>query len=439
MTVFNRAKLRLGRDASVSPKRPTAFTAVKNRISAGLSATMLFIADSTGYGPDAPIYRFALWLAATYPTHTVRFREWAEWATAVKAYGAPVDLSLGSTGSVIDIYSAALPGSVAAAMTDGSRFGAAVTGIPTPDVIVWDHGHNMTSNQWDNTGRGDFLGPIGTVQMALPNTPMAAIVQNPWRDAGAVTYDTKVRPNLIRVAAALGNLTLIDGFTPFIRRNKDPALYQAGANGNIHPSADGYSLILGAIVDCWVGTLVGGTFPVSAWPKRMDVRNFLPGGNLGDPSWTAGTPTGWSLTSGCTVTRETTITFGGAPQSAALQGANAASNFDNFLNTANTNIARGRNLTMAVLAYMPSAGDRAMLTSFGATGLGAANTGSLQRVYDTWSWYVISDVTVLPTQTTGGLYCRISPQFNQANPKPVPTYVQRVLWIEGGLPKGLVP
>lgn len=437
MTLFNRMKLRLGRDASVSPKRPTAFTAAKNRISSGLSVTMLFIADSTGYGVDAPIYRFALWLATAYPTHTVRFREWAEWSTGIKDYGAPADLSEGSTGAVIDIYSATLPGSTAATMTDGSRVGAAITGIPTPDVIVWDHGHNMTSNQWDYTGRGDFLGPIGTVQMAWPNAPMAAIVQNPWRDGGV--YDAKVRPNLIRAAATLGNVTLIDGWTPFIKRGKAAGLYLAGPDGNIHPGPDGYALILAAIVDCWVGTLTGGVFPVSAWPKRMDVRNFLPGGNLGDPSWTAGTPTGWSLTSGCTVTRETTITFDGAPQSAALQGANAASNFDNFFGTANTNIARGRNLTMAILAYVPSAGDRAFLATFGATGSGAPNTGALQRAYDTWAWYVISDVPVLPTQASGGLYCRISPQFNQANPKPFPSYVQRVLMVEGGLPKGLVP
>ncbi|EDY19417.1 hypothetical protein CfE428DRAFT_3102 [Chthoniobacter flavus Ellin428] len=411
-----------------------AFSVLKKRLAAGQSATLLLISDSTGYREDSATRRFIRWLATQYPSHRTLEWYWAEWVTSAptgpKNYGAqPIVISEGTTKATFTVLNAVLPGAFAQRMIDGSRWANMLAPLnhEAPDLVLWNHGHNHQAALAPKDfpyGRGSFLAPIGRVAMEFPRTPQAAIIQNPWRDNDG--YE-RVRDWWLAVAAIMPALTLVDGYSPFLEQKKRADLYQ----DNVHPSAAGYELIYQQLTHAWESTAAQEeSVPVACWANLPVDQPLVANGDLRD--WTADLPTHWRIIHGATVRKDTEHTFRGAPWSLALGGVTQNDGLQISITGAALARVRGKTVSIAVLCYVPDAADQDIQVKF-TTNSSDEVTGSSLFARDNWKWIVMAGCPVPPEASLA--FVGIFRSFAHA-PNDVPVYIQKLVIVEGGAPRG---
>jgi len=424
-----------------------AFSRLKRKLAAGQSATLLLISDSTGYRDISGTRRFVRWLAGQYPSHHTTELYWAEWETKAptgpRNYGdQPIVISEGQPATppssarepaTFTFLDAVLPGAVAQAMIDGSRWDHMIAPLhgQAPDLILWNHGHNHQAALAPKDypyGRGAFLAPLGRIGLEFPNTPNAAIVQNPWRDNDG--YE-RVRDWWLSAAETMPALTLVDGYSPFLAEKKSPDLYQ----DNVHPSARGYELIYQQLIAAWQATTPeqeGKPVATACWANLPADQPLVADGDLHD--WPEGQPlpTNWRLIHNAQASKDTGHTFRGAPWALALTGTTQNDGLQISITSPTLARVRGKTVSFALLCYVPREADQDIQVKF-TTNSSDQVTGSIQFARENWKWIVMAGCIVPPEATLA--FVGIFRSFAKP-PNEVPFYIQKLVIIEGDSPKG---
>lgn len=408
-----------------------ALSRLKKKLAEGQSATLLIISDSTGYKDSSGTRRFIRWLASQFPSHRTTELYWAEWVINApkgpRNYGEPIVLSEGSTKATLTILNAVLPGAVGQAMIDGSRWTNMLAPLQgqAPDLILWNHGHNHQAALAPKDfpyGRGGILAPLGRVGMEFPQTPQAAILQNPWRDNDG--YE-RVREWWLTVAAMIPTLTLIDCYTAFVEQQKKADLYK----DNVHPSDPGYELIYQQLVAAWKATTPQLEVPVSNWATQP-AEPLVANSDLSD--WTGDLPKNWRLIHNAKVRKDTGHTFRKAPYSLALTGTTQNDGLQISITGDALARVRGRTVSFAVLCFVPKEAEQDIQVKF-TTNSSDQVTGSAEFARDNWKWIVMAGC-VVPAEATLA-FVGISRSFAKP-PAEVPFYIQKLVIVEGDMPKG---
>jgi hypothetical protein len=378
--------------AAVPSAQASGFGRLKARLASGADASLLWIADSTGFTPAAPPRAVAQALAARFPTHTVRYRRWAEWRdppgsmSGPVAYDPPEIIGRGTTRAVLDVWNATLPGRVPQSVT-GARFAAAVLG-PRPDAVVWLHGHNLLGEEPRRPDLlGAFWGPIGTVGAALPEAGQVALVQNPSR---AHNRMAEVLAALQQIAAtAEPPVTVVaEGYEAFLAAGRPAAFYVEDGADPTHPTPVGYAALVRALMAAFDGAPARAAGAAPAWPD-LPGRNLLAAGNP---------PAGWTAEDG------------------------------SLRQVVPAGPLRGRRLTLAVRLDDPGIGEEPGRLAVEVDGRGGG-TVAASRVdpgRGGSAWLVLADIPV-PLDAT-----RIAVVL----PGP-PVRIERAILVEGARPRGL--
>ncbi|NTE83276.1 SGNH/GDSL hydrolase family protein [Agrobacterium tumefaciens] len=421
----------------------TAFSPLRARLAAGQNGTIFVNGDSTAHAEAGPFQQFAMMLGELHDTTVVLYR-WAEWetsaATGPKTYAAPVTLRSGK-GATLTLYLATLPGGMAGYMLAEQR--AAALKIPRPDLCIMHHGHNMQTFEAPggilSSGRSTLLGPLGMTEWQWPNAPQLITTQNPWRDGTG--YD-KVYQAILDLARAHPNLTLVDTHAAFLAKGKDAALYR----DNIHPNEAGSGLVARTLFDSYLASASDSGFQTPCWP-RLPAANLIGNGDFTD--WTGSVPTGWGTTSSGSATKATEIVFSPSFASSLSlypNGSQIAGLTRNFRNAEAISMI-GRTVSFAVL-YKNNERQRLPYVTLVAKSGGAVRTivcsalqfgGANIAGNSGWMWAIANGVAIDPDINPAGysFYLRILPAFGTSAPTSnEPVHIQRVIAVEGDLPKG---
>ncbi|MGP4751612.1 SGNH/GDSL hydrolase family protein [Agrobacterium pusense] len=420
-----------------------AFSPLRARLVAGKNATIFVNGDSTAHADDGPFQQFAIMLGGLHDIKVVLYR-WAEWqthaATGPKAYADPVILRAG-TGATLTVYLATLPVGRPGYMLAEQRMAALQ--IPRPDLCIMHHGYNMQSFETPggirSPGRAALLGPLGMTEWHWPGAAQLITTQNPWKDGTG--YD-KVYHTILDVARAHPNLTLADTHAAFIANGKDATLY----NDNIHPSSTGSALIARTLFAAYLASAPNSGFETPCWPK-LSATNLIANGDFTE--WSGPAPSGWSLAESASATKSTEVTFSPSfAYSLALRanGSEFSGLFHYFRNEEAAAMI-GKTLSFAVL-YKNSAGQRTPFVDLVAKSGGDLRTiicGTLQfgdaGILDNsgWMWATANGIPLDPDIDPSGysFYLRVLPAFGYSVPTSnAPLYLQRIIAVEGDLPKG---
>lgn len=440
-----------GLGLSIQEQVISALSPVKAKIEAKQNASILVIGDSTAYSKFGPYYLFFAWLGSRY-NYTIRIRRWDEWEGGVRDYAAAETVWVGANG-ILDIWLAALPGSVVHSMFDSVRKPKAITALTRPDLVMWHHGHNVqtfetqgliTSPTYYSLGRGLFFAGIGMVSYIWPGVPQALVNQTPWRDN---TGMAKIVSSIAGVKSAKSDITVIDTASPFTPNKGNPLYYRNGEpTPGVHPSdMDGRKL--GALIqaqgllEAWDQSKGSPDFTTADWVKAQGV-NLCPGGDFAWPSGTV--PTGWSVSGGATATKNTTQQFPGFDYCVEVNGG-ATAILGRLFSAAEVAPMLSKTVSVAILAKR-SAGQTNPYMTYLATSGGATRTLNVSPFPATgadrpnegdWNWYVAARIPLDATITAFLNGIRIYPSFNVAG-NGTPLFVQKVVIIEGDKPAGLM-
>lgn len=435
----------------------TAFSPAKSKLASGQDASILIIGDSTSYSQFGPYYLWGAWLGAQHNA-TVRLRRWAEWGASgdglgPKDYAAPETLYIG-TGPTLEIWLCSLPGSVTASMFDAARKPKAIDALSRPDLVLWHHGHNMASYEvvlpgLNAQGRGLYFGPMGMIGYKWPGVPQAFVNQTPWRDND--TMD-KIVAALDEVKSAMPDITIINTHDPFVPFKADALYYRASEpSPGIHPS-DVSGRNLGAqsqfssLLSIWLKSKAEAGYTTSDWVRAAGI-NLMPNGDFVWPSGSV--PTGWGV-GGTTavIVKNTSQQVAGFPYCVEIQpGATpATAKLERTFTEADTAPLRGKTVSVAVLAkrsagqtlpymrfvtrFQSPPGRTIALGPLTATAVDRTNAGD-------WNWYVASGIPVDADAGANLMSMAFLPSFNAAG-NGGSLFVQKVVLVEGDMPKGLM-
>ncbi|TRA97276.1 SGNH/GDSL hydrolase family protein [Agrobacterium salinitolerans] len=427
-----------------------AFGPLKAKLTAGENAVVWINADSTGYSEFGPFFKLARSLGDLHDFTVILYR-WAEWVTSAptgpKEYSAPVTLRTGTRGTLV-IYLASLPGAVAGQMFDASRKAAAIDAVPTPDLCVTHHGHNMQSFETNSAtgmhrysaGASNLLGPIGMTEIKWPGVPQLITTQNPWRDNDDYA---KVYQAARLVAISQPEISIVDSYVKFIDLNKAANLFR----DNVHPSdteanSAGAQLVADALIDAY-RRAKSGPYTTAAWPL-LSGPNLLDNGDFSN--WTAAAPSGWSTQgAGTTVAKDTDIKYGPAAYSLSLtpSGTVAGQNSNLLKYLSATEMARiaGKTVNLSILYRRRSTQIAPYLYFSIKDNSGNIRdyiTGALINCSDEWMWACIPGIQVINAPADGWRYLRIFTAFGTGIPANLdPINIQRVMLTEGVPPRGL--
>jgi hypothetical protein len=431
-----------------SDGQTSAFSRLKTKLANKQNASVFVNADSTGSSSFGPYYLWVTAVGALFDC-TVNLYSWAEWIgsgpNGPKAYAAPVTLRSGG-GPTLSMYLCALPGAASGFPFDGTRKAAALDAIPTPDLCILHHGHNMLS--FDQrvptsyaTGAGLFHATVGMTSIQWPNVPQAITTQNPHRDDNAYS---KVYSAILEAQAAHPNLTLVDTYADFLAAGRTPNLYRPGAAENIHPSDssgigkfDGAQLQSNRLLSAFSAAKSTSLFATPGWPQ-LTGPNILTNGDFS--KWTDAFPVNCSNNeSAATATKDTTTTFGGSAYSCAIapNGSNAGC-MRYTLTAAEKNALANKTISLAILFYQSPRQPRALfnflIQSYGS--IRGFVQGGIIDCAGGWYWAVYSGIPVDTPDVNTALL--MYPSFGVTPHVNDPLRVQKIVIVAGHLPNGLV-
>lgn len=409
----------------------TQFSGVKKLIEDGASdVTFLVIGDSTSNANDEWGRLFANYLAAAYPTHTVNYSVWDDGAGS---YPSPTVVQTGSGPRTIHFWNASVAGAPVYYML-GDKYALGVGAID-PDVIIWNHGHNVAGVE--ALKRGQFYAAFETIKQLKPNANTVIVKQNPNRDSGA----NDLSPALAEEIAAVYGDTVIDFFAPFVAAGK-PSGYYADA---VHPSSTAQeTIMLPVITALWEDSRPAEVAPNGSIIDaggvnllNLDASDIDQGYGYFS-GYASGTPSGWSLNGTPTLSKEETIVDSAKGDTFSVQidvttalhginrtlaaGALAAVKADGFM-------------TLAVRKYVPAGGGTnvgrigIVQSGTGAATLSGGSTPSYNRGH--WMWDIIAGHPAADTIT--GVIPRL---YGDTDSNASTAYFGRAILVAGKIPGG---
>ena len=355
--------------------RQNGFSAFRAKIEAGQSARLLVWSDSTGNvidHPDRWPARFATFVADRYKTHSVDLYLWDK---AAGHYLPPRNIAKGSTGATVAIYDFAVSGAVPQ-LGLGAWFEPAVA--VDPDGLILNHGINLLT-AWDATGqrfptiRGALAAAIGQFRLRYPDVPVSMIQQNPNRDDDHLVG----LPSTISDAAATAGAGIIDVYSRFAERAKDPSLYIDA----IHPGPDGNAIYEKAIEDHF---LAARTDRIAA-PTPFDFGNIVVNSDFS--TWTdPAHPDGWTVVGDVAATHDgDALRLEGGGQHAFLEQQLDVQRLRNLVPGASLCVEKKSTATSRTEAG-------ATLAIVTATGTQYFNTPGFSEHQDGFAWWCISGI-----------------------------------------------
>jgi hypothetical protein len=320
---------------------------------------------------------------------------------------------------------------------------SAALDIPRPDICILHQGHNMQTFEVPggilSSGRSSLLGPLGMTEWQWPGAPQLITTQNPWRDGTG--YD-KVYQAILDLARAHPNLTLVDTHAAFLAKGKDAALYR----DNIHPNDAGSRLIARTLFDSYRASASDSGFQTPCWPK-LPAANLIGNGDFTD--WSGSAPTGWGLIAPGSAIKSTEIIFSPSFASSVALYASGSQigGLSRYFRNAEAAAMIGRTISFAVL-YRNSEKQRLPYVTLVVKSGGATRTITCSALQfgganisgnSGWMWAIANGIAIDPDISPAGynFYLRILPAFGASAPASnEPVHIQRIIAVEGDLPKG---
>lgn len=354
---------------------------------AAADANILVIGDSTGDAKDEWVYRCAIRLAQKYPRHTVNYRLFN---FASNSYGAPETIQTGDIGRAINVWNCSISLSIPDQVM-GDRFAAAVAGVPSPDLVVWNHGHNISNVFTPAMIRGQYIGPMEKVRQQWPNARHAAMLQNPRRDDAT----QEVKFDALRWIKALRpEITLIDARAGFEAAGKNAGLYI----DNIHPGPEGSKITADVFMAEWNAASLA-THPAGEPWLNTNGTNLLTNGRF--TAFSGAVPDGWTVATGNPIpTKDTGVADAGDAYSFKIaNGSGVAASYSQSLTEPQIDTLKGQTVSLAARVYGVESSSRSaraaviVTTPSGATTHWTESNGG-GEVYGAFRWAVIAGIPV---------------------------------------------
>lgn len=412
----------------------SALSLIKSKLAAGQSVDLLTLADSIWYGHDNAAYLFAQWLGTQYPSHTVLWREWAEWVTSAptgpQEWKVAETVSTGTGAETITVWNGSLPGSTPNWLA-GERL-APLMANPA-DLIMMYQGQNLMTQAGLNTQllKPAFYSAIGQIQVAKPASPLVVFVEHPR------LADTKMdfaETALAEIAADYGGFTVVNANAVFKAAGKPSAWWNADG---IHLEALGDQALRDVMISAWRGAIALADFvPGLPWPGILAAANIFANGNF--ENWTGLLPASWSQAGASAVaTKETTIKETGS-WSLALTATSAVHGISQQIDA---RPYAGQRLSIYTRRCIPKAIEAALLTSCipsmniqnasAVTILTPAFPGGQGAVGGyIWSGFEV-DVPATARFLTFALQ-----RSSSGAPSTDPVYIDRVIGVANPVPRG---
>lgn len=411
---------------------------INKLVTGAADAGILVVGDSTGNStPTDPAstqgewpFRLAQWLAAQYPTHTIKIVPWDE--TGETAYGTPVTIQTGTGPRTLTIWNASKSGSKASYVL-GGRYSAAISKLPIVDLLIVNHGHNLYGSETQDLIGLHYLELTETVLLSHPGIGVILIGQNPARD----TAGNDIKVMAARDVCAMRGFGFADVWSEFMKRGKVASLYA----DSVHPSIGVGTADMPTGVDLFLPPLTAHFTGLAVEPERCysllsDIKNT---GNLllnGDFSaFASALPDNWTA-SGATVTKDTTIPFGVNGYSVKVVNSGAAQGYlDQLLSSDLRDAYKGQTLLCIAAVYIPSGqDDKAGRFALMSTANSANNYVAESGAEGGWRWKFLLAKTEL-TDT----YIRVRLYGNTAFVGGGITNFGAVYLRPGRIPPGRVP
>lgn len=411
---------------------------VNNLVAGASDAGILVVSDSTGNAaPSDPAstqgewpFRLAQWLAAQYPTHTVKITPWDE--TGEAAYSSAITIQTGTGPRTLTIWNAAKSGSKPSYVL-GGRYEAAVNKLPVIDLLIVNHGHNLFKDEAQDLIGLHYLELTETVLLSHPGIGVIIIGQNPAMG----TTDNDIKVHAARDVCALRGFGFADVWSEFIRLGKAASLYADA----LHPSIGVGTANAPTGVDLFLSSLIAHFTGVAVEPVRCYslLANIKSGGNLllnGDFSAFSGAvPDSWGAT-GAAVTKDMTTPFGTNGYSVKIVNSGAAQGYiDQLLSSQLRDEYKGRALICIAAVYVPlGQDDKAGRFALTSTANSSNNYTAELGAEGGWRWKFLCAKTEV-----SDTYIRVRLYSNTANIAGGITHFGAVYLRPGRLPPGRVP
>jgi hypothetical protein len=403
-----------------------------NRSSESTDVNIIVIGDSTGdkvsdgtnTDGEWP-WRFAVEkLAADHPNSYVGIRGYNE---DYLSYTPEIVVQQGdgSTPSY-RVYNCSVAGRMPQFVT-GKQFSASVSNVPSPSVIIWNHGHNIADAGPLGSYSGRFLGAMEQVRLRWPGVPHMTILENPWRDG------TQMEPLIAAlrgVVALYGDIPAADVHQVYLDYSppKSPALYA----DNVHPSIPvGVSVWLPSIFAMWDANYpaVG---PVAPAFLATSGSNLLANGDFS--SFSGAAPDAWSLNGNGSIVIDASM------HDRALRSVKLTNGVSStyIAQTVSAVAQRGTTVTLSVRQFIADGGDlyagQISISSDGAGGSTVVNFGGDDaRGSGGWRWTILQyAVPVDATTISVDLYASATGGVDKGT-----VYMDRVILVSGSAPRDM--
>lgn len=349
-------------------------------------AAVLMMSDSTGNESFESLYLLTQWYAKTFPAYTVHYYLWDEDSSD---YAAAEVIQTGTGAHTLSIYNAAFPGSRPSYFM-AARYAKAIRDIPTVDLFIMNHGHNIgDSNVFNGTDLQDdrvmlFLAAIMPI-VERHSCGVLMLSQNPNRD------DDVKRPyrEVLAKTAELTGADITDGSERFDSAGKNPIYY----NDEVHPSELGHTALILPSLIAQHTSLIGRRAICSLSEAGS---NLLENGNFA--SFDSAIPDSW-VNAGCTASKDTDNHESENGYSLRLDwdGVSGTAFISQNVNSDRLARIRGKRITLAVRRWIaegePAVGGRVRLK------LSSSSDYLQTRTYfdgidgrGGWEWAILSGV-----------------------------------------------
>ncbi|WGH21939.1 minor tail protein [Rhodococcus phage Trogglehumper] len=375
--------------------------------------------DSTGNEVTEHVYLEAVDLAARFPAYTVKFVSWdvpvADGLSGTD-YLAPVTVQTGTGTQTLTIYNLSIPGSSPGHLLANSRWGAGISAIPEPDLIMIAHGHNMGSVDTVSSRfgfRNTLMSFTEEISREFPNAGIVLTSQNPTFVAGREKWSA-IKARLIQEVAAQRGYGYIDVLSAFLATG-NPAAYVDGTD-LLHPTKTGPFNGSRLWADT-VGAALRYDPRAGASSQRKSAltepaRSLIENGDFA--AWSGAAPDGWTVVNG-TVTKDVTNFESGSYGLRLVGGAGAgSSHIEKVINPATMGIkglVSGQYVTARVRVRVPAgAGGVAALTLLDQTGsAGQVRNDVPSASTDRFVWlFATKRMTAPTTSVTVRMACRVT-------------------------------
>jgi hypothetical protein len=347
--------------------------------------SIVLVGDSTGVGTGAWFQIMATMIAPSWPTRTVRIRNWN---TTTHTYDAPSTLQTGSGSRVVDFYNASEPATNTFFPIDVD-FDTRLASIQ-PTMCLISEGHNEgTSSTNRDVVTSAMINLCESITEVCPSTDLVLVGQNPETNN---TNQTRCSGWYRQIAGqrGYGYMSILEAFLADSR-------WALGTGGGgimsdaVHPNNAGYTLWATTFAPFF--TTYDTTLPVlAAAPSTLlhAQRNLLVNGDFSTYTTSPGAPDNWTAAGSPTVTKDTgTVEDAVKGWSVKVLGSGSAAG--EIYQDVNVSRVKGKVVTLVVREFIPTTG------SDGTSGQVAivddsGTTSTLSSAWgkDGWRWTTIT-------------------------------------------------